>query len=180
MPMPDQSQNDPLGAVLGRDPRAQAENDPLREALLAKTIGVIRFRRRLRRCSLAAAMVGCYVAGVVSVGVLRPTVESSPQLAAEQPSPDQRPYRVVSPSPAAAKHQVAAVKPSRFETLRRAADRSLLEQGDVQAALRDYRLALDLASAQQRAIAPGQDTWLLMALKDARSKEQNHVRSEHN
>jgi hypothetical protein len=43
-----------------------------------------------------------------------------------------------------------------------------LEQyDDVQAAIRSYKKALQLASADQRSIAPDSDTWLLMALKQS-------------
>ena len=38
--------------------------------MLAQTIGVIRFRRRLRRCILATSLAGCYVAGLATTGLL--------------------------------------------------------------------------------------------------------------
>ena len=55
-----------------------------------------------------------------------------------------------------------------------------LERGDVKEAVRQYTRYLKLAPADQLAISPGRDSWLLMALKDARAKEKNHVRSEAN
>jgi hypothetical protein len=166
---------DPVGAMLSANGQERVDNDPLRESVLARTVGVIRFRRRLKRCTLAAALAGCYLAGAVTMGIWGPARDNPSQLSTEHVAKDE------GPQPAGnTERQVAAVKMSRFEMLRRAADRSLLEQGDLPAAIRDYRRAINLASAEQRAIAPGQDTWLFMALKDARIKEQIHVRTEPN
>jgi hypothetical protein len=165
-----------LGAGCG-----SAADDRLREAVLAQTVGVIRFRRRLRRCALAAAMAGCYLAGVASVAMWTSEPNARQQAASQQLITDRRP--VVAPpsapvTPVKAERRAAPVRLSRFEVLRLAADRSLLEQGDVQAAVHNYKLALDLATAEQRAIAPAQDTWLLMALKDARAKEKHYAQSQ--
>jgi hypothetical protein len=46
----------------------------------------------------------------------------------------------------------------------------------VKAAVCRYDLFLKLAPADHRAISPEQDSWLLMALTDARSKEIAHDR----
>jgi hypothetical protein len=45
-------------------------------------------------------------------------------------------------------------------------------------AIRTYARALKYASAEERAISPEHDTWLLMALKDAKSKETKHENSQ--
>jgi hypothetical protein len=115
------------------------------------------------------------VSNLVLTGSNRP-----PQPSTERATNDHRPRATPLPAAAAVPvRQSPPVKRSRFETLRLAADRSLLEQGDVEAAVRDYKRALTLASAEQRAIAPGQDTWLLMALKDAQIKENVHASFQH-
>ena len=49
----------------------------------------------------------------------------------------------------------------------------------MQLAIRTYARALKYASADQRAISPEHDTWLLMALKDAPNrKETKHENSQ--
>ena len=67
-----------------------------------------------------------------------------------------------------------------YQRLRRAGDQWLRESGDISRAVRDYARALDQASEQERAIAPGQDNWLLMALKDARTKERKDAQPQQN
>jgi len=173
MPEPDESLTDSVDAMLGTDAQASAGDAPLRAMVLSQTVRVIRFRRRLRRCGLAAALLGCYLAGAATVARWGLGRDNSPRPSTEQ-------VTSAPPAPSGVSRQVATVKMSRFEALRREGDHSLLEEGDVQAALRDYKRAIDLASTEERAIAPGQDTWLLMALKDARTKENIHAHVEQN
>ena len=158
-------------------------NDRLRGVVFAKSIGVIRFRRRLKKCVLAASLVGCYLAGIVTTEIWRPSGDgrpqpSTPQVATNQgPSPHQVPLPTVGLAGSAGRK--AAPEPISFnEVLCRSADRHLMENGDVKLAVRNYEHLLKLASAEERAISPTQDNWLLMALKDARSKEMKHDRIE--
>jgi hypothetical protein len=167
----DDLHDDSIDAVLcrGAGPPGSAA---IREAVLSQTIGVIRFRRRLRKCILAMSLAGCYVAGLATAGLLTPIAggASSPPAIA---SPLRRPN--VAPNRGA-----GSVKLARDEIIRREADRCLFEHGDVKEAVRQYDRFLKIASAEQRAIAPQQDSWLLMALKDARSKELRHDHSSQN
>jgi len=52
-----------------------------------------------------------------------------------------------------------------YDRLRRAGDQQLEEYADIPGATRSYQKALQIASSDQRRIAPDRDTWLLMALK---------------
>jgi hypothetical protein len=177
MSAPDTPRDDAIDVMLGAD-RRPCGDDRLRAAVLARTISTIRFHRRLKRCALAAALVGCYLAGAVTMRIWNPIGGNLPQPAVVQVAQDQQPQPVVSPSRGpvrSADHQFASVKISRYEAVRRAADRNLLERDDLPSAIRGYKRALDLASAEERAISPVQDSWLLMALKDAREKERKHV-----
>jgi hypothetical protein len=61
----------------------------------------------------------------------------------------------------------AAARLTPYERLCRTGDQQLEQYDDVQAAIRSYKKALQLASADQRSIAPDSDTWLLMALKQS-------------
>jgi hypothetical protein len=150
--------------------------DDLRESLLTRTTGVVRFRRRMSRCGLAAGLITCYLAGIATVW--RPAQESrSTSVAANQ---EQTPSAAL-PGTVERDDDFARdtghATMSREESLRRMADFYLFERGDIKSAVRNYKRALDLASAEQLAISPGQDSWLLMALKEARFKEMNHDRS---
>jgi hypothetical protein len=172
-------------------------DDELRGAVLARTVGVLRRRRRLKRCALAAGLLGCYLAGVATMGVWPAGERANPQMAqvtvTAEPKPQKATPALPSPSkpalPSPSKkievhqvdvRQVAAAKPTAFESWRRIGDHYFRESGDISLAVAGYTQALDLASEKEQAIAPGQDDWLMMALKDARAKEKRHVHSETN
>jgi hypothetical protein len=176
------SQNDPIDAMLGRKDRS-SNGDSLRAAVLSQTVGVIRRRRRLKRCVVAATLMGCYLAGMATMAYWRPGAENlSKPSTAQVAIQDQLKLDLAAslpPGRAGAPDQKAASKPvSQFEILRRAGDRYLQDPEKLQLAVRSYSRALKYASADQRAISPEQDTWLLMALKDAQSKEKKHENSQ--
>jgi hypothetical protein len=137
----------------------------LRDRLRRETIHVLRARRWGRRLKLVAALAACYALGVATVrlwptpapGVAdAPPQEQAPRVAATTPRDPVRPAR----------------PPGRAALLRQAGDR-YLKQNDLAAAVRCYRLALDAGSEDDLTIQAN-DNWLLMALKDARRKEQRH------
>jgi hypothetical protein len=165
MQKPDDLPDDLVDAVLGAAGRRDADDD-LRGAVLAQTIGVVRRRRRLKRCALAASLLGCYLAGIMTVSSLLPFAQRQ-EVVASSPLPlGERQGVRASLSPS------SAPKPRDFQGWRRVADRYLQESDDIVMAVAGYRQALDLASDKELAIEPGQDNWLLMALKDARAKER--------
>ena len=181
---PDDTLYDSVDAALGVLGQPTAD-DNLREAVLARTIGVVRRCRRMKRCALAAGLLGCYLAGITTVGLWRSEGNMSPQSPTGQPMiAEQPPQKVVPPllPPAAnpKKQQVAAKNPSGFESWRRIGDHYLHEKGDVSLAVAGYSEAINLASQEELALSPGQDNWILMALKDARTKERNHAFSKQN
>jgi hypothetical protein len=158
--------NDPRdadGALLADIPAG--DTTALREAVLRRTVGVVRFRRRMRRCVLGLSLVGCYLAGMAT-GTWRLPAESAAAPATSASIPGDR-----------AGGGIALAKLSPEESARRDADRCLLDQGDVKEAVLGYDRYLTLASADHQAISPEHDTWLLMALKDARLREASHERS---
>jgi hypothetical protein len=183
MQEPDNSRNDPLDAALGAID--QRPTDALRGAVFSRTIGIIRRRRRLKRCALAAGLLGCYLAGVTTMGLWRPGGKEGPQSPAARATTVAPRTPNVSP-PSSPRHsgpdksQVAVASPSGYESWRRIGDHYLRESGDVSLAVAGYSQAIDLASDEERAISPERDNWLLMALKDARAKEREHARSEQN
>jgi hypothetical protein len=184
MKQPDNSPDDLFDQMLGSTNCLQRD-DGLRTALLSETLGVIRFRRRLKKCLLPVALVGCYLAGVTSAFLWRSGGAASPHLPIEQTAA--APVRL---APAAsssrtepvdsANDRVVSASMNPIEALRRNADARLLEDGDVRGAVRGYMRVLKLASSEQRAISPGQDTWLMMALKESRTKEFQDDRTKNN
>jgi hypothetical protein len=167
-----------------------AAADALRKAVLNQTVGVIRFRRRLNKSILAASLVVCYLAGVATMSLRSPasttvsrpsntqtTVDQSPPTLQESLAPEMAKDSLKSQSgpPNLENKQATRPKLARDEILCRQGDRSLAD-GNLKQAIRRYQLALNLAPADRRAIAPEQDTWLLMALKNARTKEITHDR----
>jgi hypothetical protein len=159
------------------DPRDDATDDvmlaggepgdiaSLREAVLRQTVGVVRFRRRMRKCVLGLSLVGCYAAGMAT-GTWRLPADSAAAPATSASVPGDR-----------AGGGIALAKLSPEESARRDADRQLLDHGDVKEAVLGYDRYLKLASADHRAISAERDSWLLMALKDARLREASHERS---
>lgn len=165
------------------------ESAALRVAVLSQTVAVICRRRRLKQCVLGATLLGFYLAGLTTAGLWqspRSASAPSPALqvaasplaggAARQP----RPLEPVQPAPAryagAARHRPAAAGVHDFRALQRSADRQLLEYGDVESAVRGYSRILDRAPTRQQVVSADNDTWLLMALKNAKSKELRHER----
>lgn len=161
---------DPLDLLLA--PTA-AEPDPaLRQRLLTRTTALIRRRRRLRRLVRVAALAACYVAGLFTMhGIPVPpnepasTVAPTPSAAALAPAPTALVLEwqaLESPAPAP-------------QLYLQAGDRYLAENGDPRAATRCYGNALNLAIPQDLVIDPS-DSWLLMAIKDARQKEKDDAK----
>jgi hypothetical protein len=183
MTEPDNSLNDSLDAMLVASIRPEA-NDGLRGAVLMQTIGVLRRRRRLKRCALAASLLCCYLAGVTTVEIWRPGDGNAVRAVTEATAAKPRPRNVVpqkSPKPTKPEiGQVATAPLSGFESWRRIGDHYLRDSDDFSLAIAGYSWALDLASDKDLAISPGKDNWLLMALKDARAKERKHAYSEQN
>jgi hypothetical protein len=189
---------DSVDAVLGVDARDDENMEALRGAIFAKTVGVIRRRRRVKRGLFALSLCGCYLAGAMTVGVWRvenhrtvaTTPNTSDAVARIQPQPESQsqpetqptvppqssvPPENVAATPAVSEFQVPAKMPTAFESWRNVGDYYLKKYGDIALATASYAQAIDLATEEERAISPGRDNWLLMALKDARAKEKQYA-----
>ncbi len=158
--------------------QANASNESLRIAVLTQTTGVIRNRRRLRRAGIAAALVGCYLAGMATVSLWRSSspIDSPVGGLAERiatPSdgkgvvPAHKPVRPEDDQIVDSQTLSALAKLTPYDRLRQAGDRLLEENGDIPAAMRSYKRALQVASVDERSLAPDQDSWLLMAVKNS-------------
>jgi hypothetical protein len=154
-----------LDRLLGPSPEAVAPAE-LRERLRRQTTRVLRARRWGRRLGLVAALAACYALGVLTVRVWPARAPA----VADAPRPPEQEPRVARATP---RDPIRPVRsPGRAALLRQAGDR-YLEKNDLAAAVRCYRLALDAGSDDELTIQAN-DNWLLMALKDARRKEQRH------
>jgi hypothetical protein len=155
--------------VAGQIPASQE----LRDSVLGRTTRTIRNRRRVRRAGVAAALIGCYLAGMATVSLRPASRETSPFVADSaggngesaagvgarkmvRPEDDQIASDSVRP---------ASARLTPYDRLRRTGDQQLEEYADIPGATRSYQKALQIASADQRKIAPDRDSWLLMALK---------------
>jgi hypothetical protein len=149
------------------------QTDRLRADLWRRLQGPLRRRRWWRQGALVAALAACYVAGF---GTARLATEPAPE---PQPEPRTtaasrlKPLGIRLPSVSARDREWQALDSpeQRPEDYRAAGDRYVAEEGDYQSAVRCYRDALDAGSDKDLAVKPD-DSWLLMALKDARQKEK--------
>jgi hypothetical protein len=135
------------------------DTNALREAVLRQTVGVVRFRRRMKNCILGLSLAGCYLAGMATASLRTPGELAGTPLPAASPASETG-------------VEIAALSPE--EAARRDADWQLLDHGDVKEAVLGYDRYLRLASADHRAISAERDSWLLMALKDARLRGTSH------
>jgi hypothetical protein len=154
--------DDPFKSMTSAAERIPASQQ-LRDAVLSRTTRTVRNRRRVRRCAIVAALIGCYLGGIAT-GSLRPRADSREIDAGTvarklvRPEDDQI---------AAENERQAAKRVTPYERLRRIGDQQLEKYANIPAATRSYQKALQLASSDQRTIAPDRDTWLLMALKQS-------------
>jgi hypothetical protein len=147
-------------------------NPAQREAVLAKTIGVMRRRRIGKRIGLAAALVGCYAAGLLTMSLVRELSSSSNLATATIPlapgSAGGSERNNVLPPTDHREPDLAAAKLTPYDRLRQLGDRQLSDETDIPGAIRTYRRALQVASNDQRAVSVDHDSWLLMAIKSDR------------
>jgi hypothetical protein len=149
----------------------------LRAAVFARTRGHLRFRRG-RRYALAAAVI----AAVYGAGVLTPYMTSSRTGAQVAQAPPARVAATEAPHEDAALLEVErfalelakAGAARKAELLQNAGD-DALERGALEAALRYYRLYLNHEEPAARRRVAASDTWLLIALRAAETKETNDV-----
>jgi hypothetical protein len=155
---------DPLDELLS--PPAAPADERLRRDLLARTVGVLRRRRRLRRLGLALALAACYAAGLLSMRwAAHPADVPRPEPVAGHPSDPVE-------DPSALAREWEEVKRRRAELYREAGDLYLTAHDDPESAARCYGEALDAGKDHDGTISPS-DSWLLMAIKSARQKEKD-------
>ena len=168
-----------------------------RQTLLLQTQRLLRRRRRTKRLGYVAALVACYFAGAATVRgwtqwssgrtafdlgeralQLAQSNGESTRTAVPTPSKVSLPIQQDPDVPATVVESMAARIPGQRGILfRTAGDRYLLELGDVESAVRCYRRSLDACPDQELVVA-SDDSWLLMALKQARQKERSNAKND--
>jgi hypothetical protein len=159
---------DPLDALLR--PRLAPASDAFRQRVLARTTALLWRRRRRQSAARVAALAlaACIVAVLGMMYGQRP-LPPEPAL----PAVTAAPRTAVPPAETATALEWEAVDhPEQAATLYRVAgDRYLSNEGDLAGAVRCYGNGLSAGAANDLTIDPG-DSWLLMAIKDARQKEK--------
>jgi hypothetical protein len=183
MTTPDDCPDDLSEAVLRS--RCSPPDGEFRRAVLMRTLGVVRRRRRLKRCALGVGLLACYLAGIATVAIEWPNGtrefrESQARMTDPTPQSSETPS-ATRPAPVApGLRQIAGAELTGYQQWRHAGDECLRERGDISRAVCDYGRALDLASEDERAISPVEDSWLLMALKNAHAKERHYEHPQQN
>ena len=176
----DTYESDEIEALLDGSASPAGAGEQLRRELLLRTSRVIRRRRHVRRAGILGAVACAYLAGVLTVSLRSSQTDivvvdrsDTSQAASSRDPVDDVPPAAATTLDNAHEYRLGEVADlNRYEVFCRAAERHLNETGDYTAALNLYRQALNAASEDQLAIAAGRDTWLLLALKNARQQER--------
>jgi hypothetical protein len=168
---------DPIEAMLR--PPSPPENEPLRQEVYTQTRHLLHRRRRLRQFAYAASLLVSFAAGALATWMALPARSASkgtplPAPVANKETPTKEEDLVKTPA-LDAEWIAFDSADHRSELYRQAGDRYIKEENDLQSALRCYSNALDNATEQDLAISPD-DNWLLMAIKDARQKENKYAK----
>jgi hypothetical protein len=171
-------QPDPLDELL--TPSAPPDVGALRQSAFVRTTAMLRHRRRLRQFAYAAALAASFAAGLFVMRALpRPSLVPDTQPLHANKEESHPP--VVEPMP---RDESALVQEwiafdstdRRGELYRQAGDRYVTEENDLQSALRCYSNSLDNGTEKDLTVSTN-DNWLLMAIKNARQKEQSHAKN---
>jgi hypothetical protein len=145
--------HDPLADALAPDDQQYLSNDLLRQQLLGQTLGVIRRRRRWKRCLSFSCLLGCYLSGIASVGIWA-HMNQPPAATADQPTAatNERPPQADSP---------------REKNL--ASEKEFLAQASRMRLPQTTSWAVNQGSPQISLSSLDSQTWLHRALRDSRS-----------
>lgn len=170
---------DPWAGQLGKVP-ASGQTEEFRQALLLRTMRLVRRKVWVRRAAIVSALAACYVAGLLTMHWVAPRPSQMETQVTSAPSDEKKVDSVpkiegLQPPAEASAEILEQWGPlvdldKRAALYRRAGDRYYADHSDLQGALRCYRLALDAGSQTDLQIA-ADDNWLLIALKEARNKE---------
>jgi hypothetical protein len=148
-------------------PEAIRPDPAASERIFGRTLGVLRRRRWLRRAGWAISLAACFAAGVTVTLAMQPAPKTLIVTVRETVTP------TPAPAPEADRPSVVA-ESDRPRVLRQAGDHLLADDNPL-AALGCYTRALD-ADSDDLTISTD-DSWLLLAIKDARLKEKRDAKA---
>src|SRR5262249_5350742 len=153
-------ERDPLAELLAAPGPVDAE--AVRRSLLAETTRRLRRPRRLRFAVLAAALAACYVAGLLTMYLLRPAPAAPVVVSQARPrGPAPTPVPPPTDPPAVARKTPEPPEPSeRAALLRQQGDHYLNDENDPESALHSYTQALNAGTPDDAKFSP-EDNWLL-------------------
>ena len=157
--------HDPLDDLLC--PVDSPPDERFQGELFARTTATLRSRRRWRRLGRAAAVAAVFLTGLLTVLAVTPVQEPVAQDAVVSLDPPPAPE----PTTPVALEWRALERPEDAARYYRAAGDSYLQEGDPDNATRCYANHLDEGGAPALEVNTT-DTWLLMAIKQARLKER--------
>ena len=173
--------HDPIDQFLAGDFTAPGP-PALRQSILAQTTRALRRRRLVRRLAQAGALAACFLAGMGTMSLVSPAPMGEkppePRIAKAEKKAD----LAIAPPPVKAEAAPSIVdmewrafdsRDNRAALFFDVAQR-YFDQSDFESALRCYRQAFDAAPREGLTIHPD-DNWLVMALKEARQKEDNNA-----
>ncbi len=170
---------DPLDGLLAPH-SLPPETDALRQAIYSQTRQMLRRRRRVRWLAYAAALLVSFAAGLLAMRAVRRDVPTPiPEEIVrrqEEPRPAEKPRMPADESALAREWRAFDSVEHRGELYQKAGDAYMAQEYDPQSALRCYTNALDSGTEKDLAISTD-DSWLLMAIKNARQKENDHAKS---
>jgi hypothetical protein len=170
---------DPLDAMLA-PPQIPADAETRRQELFAQTNRLLRRRRHLRRFAHAAALAGSFAAGmlVMWATAARLTPETPiPHANKGEPQPPDNPQPPTQEPALVQEWRAFDRDDHRSEPYRQAGDRYLEDENDVLSALRCYTNSLNNGTEKDLVVST-EDTFLLMAIKNARKKERDHAKTD--
>ncbi len=177
------AESDPLADLLAR-PELGERDMALRGDVLARTMPVLRRRRVARRFGVVLACVGCYLAGAVNMQlwdaagtaeeprIAHTSAQSRPELKSPGSLEDSSHVGTWQARQAA---QLSEQSDYTFQELREAGRDAWRQTRDLETAIRLYAKALEVATPEELAISVDSDDWILMSLKEARSKESHNA-----
>ena len=136
--------------------------------MIQRSVAVVRLQRQLKRVGIAAALVSCYLGGMLTMPLVRNVNSSATVATATGPlapgSAGGPRHSAVLPAELQ-EPALSEIKLTPYDRLRKLGDRQLADETDIPGAIRTYRQALKVASNDQRAVSVDHDSWLLMAIK---------------
>jgi hypothetical protein len=173
---PDPPERDLCDELLA-PPAPPSDLAPLREQILRRTTRRLRWRRRLRRLALVAALAACWAGGMLTMRWLSPTPAAPPPVVqTSAPSVETLPPSSPIPTARALEWKAIDSDKERAALSIAAGDAYLKQEYDPLSAVRCYGRSLD-AAPEQVQTSSTDDEWLLMAIKDARKKEKRDAKT---